>query len=134
VEFQVKPGEKIKLILINDDDMSHNLIITKPGKRLDIVNLAMQLAEKGPGMNYIPVNPNVLWTIPVISPGQSKSITFTAPKTPGTYPYVCTYPGHGFIMFGNMKVVSNGVKTALKPAEPKEQKAVVEVPPHPYKL
>jgi len=134
VEFQVKPGERIKLELINEDDMSHNLIITKPGKRLEIVNQAMALAEKGPGMNYIPVSSSVLWTIPVISPGQRKSITFTAPKTPGTYPYVCTYPGHGFIMFGNMKVIANAVKAVAKVEKPKEeQKADSLVQPHPYK-
>ena len=134
LEFQVKPGEKIKLVLVNDDDMSHNLIITKPGKRLEIVNLAMQLAEKGPGMNYIPRSSNVLWTIPVISPGQSKSITFIAPKTPGTYPYVCTYPGHGFIMFGNMKVVANVMKTPAKAQPPTVTQVDSVTQAHPYSL
>ena len=105
--FAVKPGMQVKLILKNADDMSHNLLITKPGKRLDVVNTAMKLEEKGPEMNYIPASSDVLWSIPVLAPGQQQSITFTAPKEPGVYPYVCTFPGHGFSMFGAMYVTND---------------------------
>jgi hypothetical protein len=55
-------------------------------------------------MNYIPSSSDVLWSIPVLSPGQVKSIAFTAPKSQGAYPYVCTFPGHGFVMYGVMYV------------------------------
>lgn len=102
--FQVSPGARVKLVFANADDMSHNLLITAPGARLEVVNAALQLEEKGPASNYIPSSPKVLWAIPVISPGQSRSITFTAPQMPGIYPYVCTYPGHGFVMYGAMYV------------------------------
>lgn len=102
--FQVPPGARVKLVLANTDDMSHNLLITAPGARLEVVNAALQLEEKGPASHYIPRSAQVLWAIPVVSPGQSKSITFTAPAKPGVYPYVCTYPGHGFVMYGAMYV------------------------------
>ena len=104
VRFQVKPGEKVKLVFSNDDDMGHNLLIATPGSREEVVNAALQLAEKGPQMDYIPPIPQVLWSIPVIYAGESKSLEFTAPKEPGAYPYVCTYPGHGFLMYGVMYV------------------------------
>jgi azurin len=104
VRFKVKPGSKVKITLNNVSDMSHNLLITKPGARLDVVNSALKLAGKGPQMDYIPGIDEVLWSIPVISPGQSKSVTFTAPGQSGVYPYVCTYPGHGFVMYGAMYV------------------------------
>lgn len=104
VRFQVKPGEKIKLVFSNDDDMGHNLLITTPGSREEVVNAALQLAEKGPQMDYIPQMPQVLWSIPVIYRGESQSLEFVAPKEPGAYPYVCTYPGHGFLMYGVMYV------------------------------
>src|SRR4029079_9334451 len=94
--FKVKPGSRVKLTLTNVSDMSHNLLITKPGMRLDVVNAALKLVEKGPQMDYTPNIEAVLWSIPVVSPGQTKSVTFTAPMQPGVYPYVCTYPGHGF--------------------------------------
>ncbi|HEY0666978.1 MAG TPA: plastocyanin/azurin family copper-binding protein [Sphingobacteriaceae bacterium] len=112
--FNVKPGSKVKITLVNMDDMSHNFLITKPGARLDIVNEALKLEEKGPQMNYIPKSSKVLWSIPVLSPNQSQSITFTAPGETGAYPYVCTYPGHGFVMYGVMYVSNDGKMPAMK--------------------
>jgi uncharacterized cupredoxin-like copper-binding protein len=114
VRFHVKPGEKVKLIFSNSDDMSHNLLITKPGSRLEIVNEALQLGEKGPSMDYIPKSASVLWSIPVVNPNQTKTLNFTAPQQTGVYPYVCTLPGHGFIMFGAMYVNSDGKIPDLK--------------------
>jgi putative heme-binding domain-containing protein len=43
----------------------------------------------------------------LLQPGESQAITFEAPKTPGVYPYVCTYPGHWRRMFGALYVVAN---------------------------
>ncbi|SKB30844.1 plastocyanin/azurin family copper-binding protein [Daejeonella lutea] len=108
VRFNVKPGVKVKINFTNTDDMAHNFLITKPGSRLDVVNDALKLEEKGPQMNYIPKSQNVLWSIPVVSTNQTATLTFNAPNQPGAYPYVCTYPGHGFIMYGVM-YVSNDV-------------------------
>ncbi|MGV3587328.1 MAG: plastocyanin/azurin family copper-binding protein [Adhaeribacter sp.] len=104
VRFQVKPGARVKLILTNTDDMSHNLVITRPGAREAVVNAALKLGEQGPKLNFVPPLPQVLWSIPVLEPDETKSITFTTPKTTGVYPYVCTYPGHGIIMYGAMYV------------------------------
>ena len=105
--FKVKPGSRVKLTLTNVSDMNHNLLITKPGMRVDVVDSALKLAEKGPQMDYIPDIEAVLWSIPVVSPSQTKSVTFTAPMHPGVYPYVCTYPGHGFSMYGAMYVTQD---------------------------
>ncbi len=94
VRFKVKPGVKVKIIFTNKDDMSHNLVITQPGARLKVVNAAIALGNDGAKMNYIPKLPEVLWSVPILSPGETKTITFIAPKKEGVYPYVCTYPGH----------------------------------------
>ena len=114
VRFNVKPGEKLKLIFSNSDDMSHNLLITKPGARLEVVNEALKLGQKGPELDYIPISSSVLWSIPVVNPNQFRTLSFTAPKQEGVYPYVCTLPGHGFIMFGAMYVSSDGRMPELK--------------------
>ncbi len=113
VRFVVKPGADVTLSLANTDDMSHNVLITKPGARLAVVNAALQLAEKGPQLNYTPRMEEVLWAVPVVSPGQTKSVSFKAPAQPGAYPYVCTYPGHGFVMFGVMYVSRDGAMPAM---------------------
>lgn len=106
VRIQLRPGTKVRIVLKNEDDMSHNLVFTKPGARPEVVDAALKLAEKGPEMNYIPNLPEVLWSIPVLSPGEEQSLVFTAPNEPGVYPYVCTFPGHGFIMYGAMYVTT----------------------------
>lgn len=114
IRFVVKPGEKLNLVFNNSDDMSHNLLITKPGSRLEVVNEALKLGERGPELNYIPNSPNVLWAIPIVNPNQTRSLSFIAPKQEGVYPYVCTIPGHGMVMFGAMYVNSKGMLPDLK--------------------
>src|SRR4028119_2057971 len=75
VRFQVKPGQEVKIVLSNEDDMSHNLVFTQPGAREEIVQTALKLGTEGPKMDYIPDSPKVLAYIPVLSPGQTKSVT-----------------------------------------------------------
>lgn len=152
--FNVKPGSGVKITVTNMDDMSHNFLITKPGSRLEVVNEALKLEEKGPQMNYIPQSSSVLWSVPVLSPNQTQSISFTAPTQTGAYPYVCTYPGHGFVMYGVMYVTADGKMPPMKddpniPPSRKEDKDPNEVanmdmhtmhhsekaaPAHPYEL
>lgn len=92
----VRPGTRVMLLLENYDDMAHNVVVTKPGARLEVVNLALKVsAEK----NYVPDTPLVLAATKQVIPGAKEAISFVLEKE-GVYPYVCTYPGHGFVMFG----------------------------------
>ena len=109
--ISVRPGERIRLTLTNADEMDHNLVITKPSARLQVVDAAHRLGASGPKQNYVPESEKVLWSIPVVTPGQSAYILFDAPSQEAVYPYVCTFPGHWSIMNGVMKVVKS--KTAL---------------------
>ena len=113
VRFKVKPGAKVRIIFSNKDDMSHNLVITKPGSRSEVVNAALGLGNDGQKMNYIPPVAAVLWSVPILAPGDTKTVSFVAPQTTGVYPYVCTYPGHGVVMYGAM-YVTNGEMPAVK--------------------
>ena len=106
-QFDVRPGAVVKLIFRNDDTMLHNLVIVKPGTRKKVVAAAAALGGQAAEKDYIPDSENVLWSIGVVDQGTSKVLQFTAPKVPGDYPYVCTYPGHGLIMFGNMRVTND---------------------------
>ena len=143
--FQVRPGARVKLVFTNADDMDHNLLITRPGARLAVVQAAGKLGEQGPKRGYVPPTPEVLWAIAVVAPQQSQSITFTAPSQAGVYPYVCTYPGHGYIMYGAMYVTSDAQLPPLQadkqvPPGAREQQAHAAHPiaaqaaasPHPY--
>ena len=42
-----------------------------------------------------------------VDPGQEKTITFTAPSTPGEYRFVCTIPGHEQLGMKGTLVVGN---------------------------
>jgi azurin len=105
--FHVKPGAKVKLTLSNADDMAHNLVFTTPDARMEIVTAAMTMPIT-PEAQFIPKSDKVLWHIGVLTPGQEAEIEFTAPEKEGVYPYVCTYPGHGLIMYGAMYVAKGG--------------------------
>ena len=108
VRFTVKPGSSVRIILTNKSEEEHNLIVTESGARQTVVNAALRLGIKGKPMNYIPEKKEVLWTIPLISTGETDSVTFIAPMEIGVYPYVCTMPGHGSIMYGALYVKPDG--------------------------
>ncbi len=103
--FKVKPGELIKVTLKNTDEMSHDWVLTSPNQREAVATAALAMLTSNPNeTNFIPSGRNVLQSIAMLKPGEEKSITFTAPTREGVYPYLCTYPGHGSIMFGAMYV------------------------------
>ena len=127
--FAVAPGASVAIRFINDDatDMPHNLVFTRPGKRMDVVNATMAMGADAIRTGFVPPGPDVIAAIPEVKPHAEGRLTFTAPTEAGIYPYVCTYPGHGLIMFGDMYV---GV--AL-PAE-KPEVAAKEGNPHAFPL
>ncbi len=105
--FVVKPGAKVKLKIENADDVAHNFVLLAPGARLEIVDAAMTMpltAEQ----NFIPPSDRVLQHTPLLIPGKTATLEFTAPATEGVYPYVCTYPGNGQAMYGAMYVTTKG--------------------------
>jgi uncharacterized cupredoxin-like copper-binding protein len=101
--FVVKPGAKVKLQIENTDDMAHNFVIVAPGARMEVVAAALTMPIT-PDQTFIPQSDKILFHAPLLTPGKSAPLEFTAPKEPGVYPYVCTFPGHGYLMFGAMYV------------------------------
>jgi hypothetical protein len=58
----------------------------------------------GEKAGYIDINdPDMLVHTPLAKPGETSDVTFTAPE-PGTYPYICTVPGHYLMMKGVLTV------------------------------
>lgn len=104
--FEAQPGEEITLRIRNDDttDMAHNFLLLKPGSREEIVQLAMSLADRGVARHWVPEDPRVLVNTQMIETGKLMTVNFRAPKEAGIYPYVCTFPGHGIIMYGAVYV------------------------------
>jgi putative heme-binding domain-containing protein len=105
--FAVEAGRPVQLVLRNEDLMSHNLVITPPGKIRDV---AQEAALLGPeidktGRQYVPKSENVLFSTRMVEPHKQDVLTFTAPTQPGEYNYVCTFPNHWMRMYGVMVVV-----------------------------
>ena len=113
--LHVLPGEEVELTFDNSDMMMHNFVLVKPGMRMGIVEAANALGAEGPTLHYVPVSENVLASTPVVMPKKKATIRFKAPLKEDQYPYVCTFPGHGFLMHGTLFVAK---------AEPKELTAV----------
>jgi azurin len=105
-EFTVKPGQPVSLLFSNPDATPHNLAICTPGS-LEAIGLAGNEMAKDPeGMkkDFIPPTDKILWHTKLINPNTAETLRFNAPKEPGDYPYVCTFPGHWVIMHGVMHV------------------------------
>jgi uncharacterized protein len=105
-EFTAKPGQRVRITLTNPDDMQHNMLVLRPGtiEAVGALADAMVSAPDAAERQYIPPTPDVMWFTPLVDPGQSAVLEFTAPRQAGDYPYVCTFPGHWRIMQGTMKV------------------------------
>ncbi|MGC8657325.1 MAG: plastocyanin/azurin family copper-binding protein [Thermoplasmata archaeon] len=95
-------GSEIKFILVNMDDMTHNLAI---------VNYA-------PPYNYMPYmsmmgnNHDIMMNSPMLNPMNEATHTYNAItivlkfNTAGTLWYICVYPGHAQVgMYGKIIVV-----------------------------
>jgi len=101
----IKPNTHLRLILQNKDDMAHNLVVTRPNSRLRVVEFALALGAKGPAQHHVPVMNEVLAHTSSVEPGNTDSLTVTL--TEGAFPFVCTYPGHGSIMYGVIYATNN---------------------------
>ncbi|MBI3417113.1 MAG: c-type cytochrome [Verrucomicrobia bacterium] len=103
----VEAGKPVEIILVNDDSMPHNLVITLPGAVEEIGNVAekMPLEPDAQGRLYVPASPKILYATKMVDVGQRAKLAFTAPSEPGDYQYVCTFPGHWRRMLGTLAVV-----------------------------
>lgn len=103
--FAVKAGQAVELTLDNTDVMPHNLLIVAPGTIEDVSSKAMQMGVEGWGRHYNPGTEAVLHATQLVDASKQETLTFKAPEKAGEYPYVCTFPGHAYVMRGVMRVV-----------------------------
>ncbi len=104
--FRVRAGEAIALTLSNPDVVPHNWALVQPGSMERVGELTNQLVSDPDAAlhHYIPKTPDVLAYTSVVLPRDEGTIYFRAPRQPGRYPYLCTFPGHWKVMNGEMLV------------------------------
>ena len=106
-ELRVKGGAKVALTFRNlDPSMPHNVAIVQPDRLTAIMDASMKLAASRDGLakHYVPEDKGVIALSPVLQSGNSYVVYFRSPRKPGTYPYLCTYPGHWQVMQGKLIV------------------------------
>ena len=97
----------MKLVFNNPDATEHNLLILEKGTSVEEIGMAaneMAKSPEGAKKQYIPDDKRVLHATKLLKVGTTETLRFIAPKKPGDYPYVCTFPGHWTIMKGVMTV------------------------------
>jgi azurin len=127
----VEAGKPFEIILENLDMMPHNLVIVQPGAREEVGTQAqtMQPTPDRRGKVYVPNNRKILSSSKLLEPGQKETLKMTAPLVTGNYDYVCTYPEHWKVMFGQLIVVKDMDEflkaSAENPPPPQLQAGVV---------
>ncbi|NBC85076.1 MAG: hypothetical protein GVY25_02670 [Bacteroidetes bacterium] len=106
-DFTVEAGSEVMLTFDNVSTsaaMKHNVVILT-GTGEDMVQRVGTAALQAAENEYIPEDDAVLAATDLADPGETVTMTFTAPSEPGTYTYICTFPGHYMMMQGTMTVV-----------------------------
>jgi azurin len=82
----------------------HNWVLTVPGAAEAVAQAALAAGEE---VGWVPKGDRrILAATPQCGKGQSVSVSFVAPA-PGSYPFLCTNPGHGAVMHGVLVVTPN---------------------------
>jgi azurin len=104
--FTVRAGEKVKLNFVNPDVVPHNWVLVKPDTLATVGDLCNKFIADPDAVyeHYVPRSDLILVHTDVVSPQESAVVYFTAPKQPGIYPYLCSFPGHWMVMNGRMIV------------------------------
>jgi azurin len=101
----VPASAEVHLTLKNNATMStlpHNWVLVKTGTEASVAAAGL---KRGDPAGYIDVmDRDMLAFTPLAKPGETAEVTFTAPSEAGTYPYICTMPGHYMLMKGLLTV------------------------------
>ena len=106
-ELRVLVGRRVRVVFRNPQEMPHNVVfikgdVNKFGAKVDKMLLTNPKAAQ---LDYIPQKTKVVIAASkILNQGGKQNIDFVAPKKPGRYPFVCTFPGHWRIMQGVLVV------------------------------
>lgn len=96
--INAKAGETLRVVLKTVGKMpkvvmSHNFVLLKPGTD---VNAFVNEAMKASTTAYVPASrkADILASTGLAGQGETVEVSFTVPKKPGKYTFVCTFPGH----------------------------------------
>lgn len=98
VEIRAKAGEALAVTLKNEGtvpkfSMGHNWVLLTPDADL---NAFANDSSTAAATEYVPASfkSKVLAATKLLGPKESDTALFYAPKAPGSYPFICAFPGH----------------------------------------
>lgn len=108
LKFDVKTlnlaaGKKVKLIFSNPDEMPHNLLVVKPGTIDSVAAKAIAMGGDGFEKHFVPEDDNIIVASKLLNHHEEQTLEMTI-NQPGTYHFVCTFPGHDKMMRGEFVV------------------------------
>jgi putative heme-binding domain-containing protein len=108
-QIAVQAGKTIEIVFENDDLMPHNFVVIKPGSLEEVGMLGETTGTQSDAgqRQFVPPSNKVLFHSNLLQPRAIQRLSFTAPRQPGVYPFVCTFPGHWRRMYGAMYVVND---------------------------
>ena len=93
-----KPGERLRIVLrvtgtMPKIAMAHNVVVLARGTNLEAFVNASAMARS---TNFVApaFAKSVIADTGMGGAGDTVQVTFTAPKAPGRYDFVCSFPGH----------------------------------------
>jgi azurin len=97
-KLEAKPGETLHVVLkstgtIPKVAMGHNFVLLKLGSDVaEFIKASMTAAAT----EYVPaeLKAQVVAATKLAGPGETVEVTFKVPAKAGSYPYMCTFPGH----------------------------------------
>jgi len=104
--IKVNSNQKVTLTLNHNgrfpaSSMGHNFVLIK--NDIDVNAYALKAAGAR-NSEYIPEGGDELAYTKMLGGGESDTITFDAPE-PGTYIFICSFPGHYQLMMGEFIVI-----------------------------
>jgi azurin len=96
--IEAKPGQKVTVTLKNVGSapkvsMGHNFVLLVPDQ-----DPAKFVEASVPYLGKDAIAPELLNKViahtKLLGPGESDTVSFAAPRKPGTYNYICSFPGH----------------------------------------
>jgi azurin len=96
--INAKPGETLHVVMrstgtIPKIAMAHNFVLLKLGTDVDAF---LKSAMNARDTDYVPAEQkaDVIASTKLAGPGETMEVTFKVPAKAGSYPYMCTFPGH----------------------------------------